>query len=64
MIKRIQKRAGESDVVRSDDNMEILRHRFHTYKNETEPVIEYYEKMNKVYRIDANRSANEVTLDV
>ena len=64
MISRIRKRAGESQIVRSDDNMETLKHRFQTYKNETEPVIDYYEKMNKVLRIDANRAASVVTSEV
>ena len=66
MIQRIQKRARESSsgTLRNDDNSEVLVRRFETFKNETLPVVEQFEKNGKLKRIDANKSADEVTRDV
>lgn len=55
---------GAAGSGRSDDNIESLRKRFMTYKNDTLPIIEYYQKQNCVYRIDADRTPDEVFDDV
>jgi len=49
MTKRIEGRAKTSG--RTDDNMESLKKRFRIFESETLPVIEYYEKKNKVIRV-------------
>ena len=49
MTKRIEERAKTSG--RTDDNMESLKKRFRIFESETLPVIEYYEKKNKVIRV-------------
>ncbi|KAJ8953544.1 hypothetical protein NQ318_002964 [Aromia moschata] len=49
---------------RSDDNMESLRKRFNTYLNETKPIIEHYEDLSLVRRIDATRGVEKVYEDV
>ena len=36
---------------RSDDNMETLSKRLHTYSSETEPLIEYYSSQNLVRKV-------------
>ncbi|KAJ8929562.1 hypothetical protein NQ314_017725 [Rhamnusium bicolor] len=55
---------GAGGSGRSDDNLESLKKRFNTYLNETKPIIDYYEKLSLVRRIDATRSADEVYDDV
>lgn len=64
MIKRIQKRANESEELRNDDNMEVLVKRFQTFKDQSLPIIEQYAEIGKLRTFDANQTAEKVTLDV
>lgn len=41
---------------RSDDNQETFEERYNTYLKETQPLIDYYEKTNKLYRINSGVS--------
>ncbi|XP_021260348.1 UMP-CMP kinase [Numida meleagris] len=45
---------------RSDDNRESLEKRIHTYLQSTRPIIDLYERMGKVRRVDASKSVDEV----
>lgn len=45
---------------RSDDNIQAAQKRFNTFKLETVPVVEYYEKKGQVIRIDGNRNSDVV----
>uniref|UniRef100_A0A8C8RAR8 UMP-CMP kinase n=1 Tax=Pelusios castaneus TaxID=367368 RepID=A0A8C8RAR8_9SAUR len=45
---------------RSDDNRESLEKRLHTYLQSTKPIIDQYEKMGKVRKVDASKSVDEV----
>lgn len=49
---------------RDDDNEEVLRKRFHTYLNETMPIVEFYEKQGRVKRINAMQTIDEVFTEV
>ncbi|XP_068676819.1 UMP-CMP kinase-like isoform X1 [Montipora foliosa] len=57
-IRRIMERAKSSG--RSDDNIESLRKRFHTYETQTLPIIQHYEKLGLVKKIQAIKSPEEV----
>lgn len=57
---RIMKRASESEVKRSDDNLESLKKRFHTYQNSSMPIIKHFETLNLCKRIDASPEPNAV----
>jgi adenylate kinase len=47
LVKRLKKRGETSS--RSDDTDEtVIRNRFAVYKNETEPVADYYQKQGKL----------------
>jgi len=48
---------------RTDDNIESIRKRFNTFRNETKPVLDYYSHKNLVHTIDGTRSIEEVTED-
>ncbi len=51
---------GKELIIRKDDTVETVRHRLSVYKEQTEPLIDYYAKQNKVIDIDGNRSVEEV----
>lgn len=58
MLSRLLERGKTSG--REDDNVESIKKRFRTYKNDTMPVIEHYTKLNKVTEIDSSPSIDEV----
>lgn len=62
MEERLIKRGMTSGRV--DDNADTIRKRFNTFTEETLPVIQSYEKKNKLKRVDATRSVDEVFIDV
>ena len=64
LLKRIMKRASESDTSRDDDNSEILKNRIAVYKKDTLPVLEYYKNFNKLHTIDGMQNIEEVSRDI
>lgn len=58
MLKRLLKRGETSG--REDDNEESIKKRFHVYKETTMPVIEHYNKLQKVAQIDSSPGVDEV----
>uniref|UniRef100_A0A0G4I749 UMP-CMP kinase n=1 Tax=Chromera velia CCMP2878 TaxID=1169474 RepID=A0A0G4I749_9ALVE len=42
------------DSGRTDDNVESIRKRFRTYQTETMPIIQHFESLDKLRKIDAN----------
>jgi UMP-CMP kinase len=58
MIARIIERSKTSG--RNDDNIESLRKRFATFRNETMPIVDFYEKQGKCKRINGLNSIDEV----
>lgn len=58
MLKRLLVRGQTSG--RADDNVESIKKRFGTYKEQTMPVIEHYAKLNKVAEIDSSPTVEEV----
>jgi UMP-CMP kinase len=58
MIKRITKRGEEAGANRrADDNLETLKKRFNTFREQSLPVIAFYEKLGRVRRVDATKSS-------
>jgi UMP-CMP kinase len=62
MCERLLERGKSSG--RSDDNMESIKKRFVTYKEATLPVIEYFEKMNKVFKVKHFKRSTVMTLSI
>ena len=61
MINRIQARSiAAGEQKRNDDNIEVLQKRFAVFKEQSMPIVELYQKENKVRTIDAIKSADEV----
>ncbi|MEM8777380.1 MAG: adenylate kinase [Cyanobacteria bacterium P01_G01_bin.49] len=46
---------------RKDDNEQTIRRRLEVYREQTQPVIDYYGQQKKLYSIDGNRHPQEVT---
>ncbi|KAK3088078.1 hypothetical protein FSP39_014403 [Pinctada imbricata] len=62
MTKRLLGRAQTSG--RLDDNEETIKKRLTTFHEMTKPVIDHYTQINKIRKVDAERSAEEVFKDV
>ncbi|XP_020088554.1 UMP-CMP kinase 3-like isoform X2 [Ananas comosus] len=60
LIKRLLNR----NQGRVDDNINTIIKRLRVYFDSTLPVIDYYSSRGKVYKIDANRSVEEVFYEV
>jgi len=53
-------KAGGELVQREDDNEQTIGNRLEVYRQQTEPVVEYYRKRNKLKTIDAEGPIDEV----
>ncbi len=51
---------GKPLYQRDDDKAEVVSKRLETYKNLTEPLVEYYTVRNKLRTVDGNLSQQEV----
>ena len=52
--------AGGELIQRDDDNEEIIGNRLDVYRRQTEPVIEFYRKRDRLKTVDAEGSNDEV----
>jgi len=50
-------KCGSELYQRSDDNLESLETRYNTYLEKTQPLIDYYENMNCLYRVSSNNGS-------
>lgn len=46
---------------RSDDTEEVIRRRLEVYRNQTAPLIDFYQGSRSLVSVDGNRSLEEVT---
>ena len=60
--KRIQER--QTLEKRADDSEEIAIKRYKTYEKSTEPVIEFYKKLNLLKVIDGERSIDQINKEI
>lgn len=51
---------GGEVYQRADDTEETVRNRFEVYKNQTKPLIDYYEKAGNIVHIDGTTGLSEV----
>lgn len=63
LITRIEERATNAGVneARSDDTVEILKHRLQAYRTWTEPILPFYEDRGILERVDGMKDINEVS---
>ena len=65
-LKTIKKRISERRSLekRIDDVEEIAIKRYKTYEKSTEPVIEYYKKLNLLKVIDGENTINQINKEI
>ena len=63
LLDRIRNRALEAaqEQRRQDDDEETLKHRLNVYKEQTEPILPYYEKLGLLTTIDGMLAPDEVS---
>ena len=64
LFKRIEQRAAEENIVRNDDNPDVLKNRILIYKNDTIPVLEYYRNLKRLKTVDGMKSIESVADDI
>ena len=52
--------AGGELIQREDDNEETISQRLNVYRDQTEPVIDFYRRRGKLKTVDAEGSIDEV----
>jgi len=57
-------RCGGELIIREDDRKEAILRRLEVYREETQPLIEYYRKKGLLVIIDGGRAKQEVTEDL
>ena len=65
-LETIKKRISERRSLenRPDDSEEIAIKRYETYEKSTEPVIEYYKKLNLLKVINGERSIHQINNEI
>ncbi len=51
---------GTTLIVREDDKPEVVRKRLQVYRQQTEPLIEFYREQDMLIEIDASRRIQEI----
>ncbi|HEX4159150.1 MAG TPA: adenylate kinase [Rhizomicrobium sp.] len=61
LIARVEQRIRGGGPSRADDTPETLRHRLDVYYKSTAPLLDYYERQNKLASVDGMAPIPEVT---
>ncbi|MCC7305584.1 MAG: adenylate kinase [Alphaproteobacteria bacterium] len=64
LIDRILQRAKETGGARTDDNAETLKKRLDVYRQQTAPILPYYEGKRILRRIDGMKPIDAVTAEI
>ncbi|MEM8936454.1 MAG: adenylate kinase [Pseudomonadota bacterium] len=64
LVDRLKKRIEETGGARSDDNEETFKERLKVYRDQTAPLIPYYEKQGKLKVVDGMGSIDEVAASI
>lgn len=59
-VEGVCDRCGGKLVIRKDDQPETVKDRLNVYHNQTEPLIEYYQKSGKLKVVDGQGDVGEV----
>jgi adenylate kinase len=49
---------------RKDDNQETIQRRLEVYREQTEPVIDFYRKQNSLYQVNGDQTLEQVSSDL
>jgi adenylate kinase len=61
---RIQQTIDAGQPVRGDDNEETLRNRLKVYRNQTAPILPYYESAGLLKKVDGMKPIDFVTSEI
>lgn len=61
---RVEQAKAAGAEVRADDNEETLRNRLQVYRNQTAPIIPYYESEDLLSRVNGMASIDDVSSEV
>lgn len=61
---RIAETAARGENVRKDDNEETFKHRLEVYREQTAPLIPYYEKQGKLAVLDGMGSVEAISAEI
>jgi len=66
LVGRIESRIAQSGggAVRSDDNVETLRKRLEVYREQTAPILPYYQAKGALKTVDGLKSIDEVSAQI
>ena len=57
-------RCGADLIHRADDNEETVKNRLEVYKNQTQPLIDYYKKAGKLVTVNGDSTIDEVFSEI
>jgi adenylate kinase len=57
-------KCGGELIQRSDDKLDTVKNRLQVYTDQTQPLLEYYEKQGTLITLDGNRDTKEVFTEV
>jgi adenylate kinase len=57
-------KCGGELIHRKDDQPETIANRLDVYREQTMPILDYYEGKITIHRIDGNQSVDKVTEDI
>lgn len=60
IVERGRQAAARGEAVRSDDTEEVARKRQEIYRQQTQPLIDYYDARGHLYRVNGVGSMDEV----
>jgi adenylate kinase len=60
IVERGRQAGARGETVRSDDTEEVARHRQEIYREQTQPLIDYYAARGHLHRVDGVGSMDEV----
>lgn len=64
LLDRLRKRIAETAGARSDDNEETFKKRLQVYKDQTAPLIPFYEQQGKLKVVDGMGSVEAVSAQI
>ncbi len=64
LVERIKTRAAETGGERSDDNEETLRHRLSVYRQQTAPILPFYEAKGALKGVDGMAEIDQVSAEI
>ena len=64
ILEAICDKCGSKLFQRADDNEETVKVRLSVYNEQTKPLVEYYEALNKIININSNQSIEKAVNEI